>query len=225
MVQLSLFLSHHGGAPCIRSPRTPTLRSEGGTRESGAAAARRIPRRCAQAELQLARARGPAAAPGSLSSAQHLVRSRRGRRRCKLGPRALGAGALRSGEPRPDPRARKGSSAQKPLRRRREARQGGLRGPQNKELQAGRTCGFGCQVPNPQTRAGGAAGGSGYRGWPDCSHCAAAAGMVWRGPETGRAGAEGSGGRADDCAGAGGAARSAPSRRCSPRISFRDPVI
>jgi hypothetical protein len=90
MAQLSLFLSHRGGAPSIRSPRTPTLRSEGGTLESGAAAARRIPRRCAQAKLRLAGARGPAAAPDSRSSAQHLARSRHGRRRCKLGPRALG---------------------------------------------------------------------------------------------------------------------------------------
>lgn len=167
MVQLSLFLSHRGGAPSIRSPCTPTLRSEGGTRESGAAAAQRIPRRCAQAELPLAGARGPAAAPGSPSSAQHLARSRRGRCRCKLDLRTLGQ-ELCSREHRDQtPRAREGASAQKPLRRRQEARQGGLRGPQNKELQAGRTCGFGCQVPNPQTRAGGAADGSGYRGWPD----------------------------------------------------------
>lgn len=94
-----------------------------------------------------------------------------------------------------------------------------------KNFRAGRTCGCGCQVPNPQTRAGGAAGGSGYRGWPGWSQCAAAAGMVERGRAVGRAGAAGSGGRAGECAGAGGAARSAPSRRCSPRISFRDPVI
>lgn len=153
--------------PPSAHPRTPTLKSEGGTGESRAAAARRISRRCAQAELWLVGERGPAAAPGSPSSAQHLARSSHGRCHCKLGPRTLGQ-ELCSPERRDRTgRAREGASAQKPLRRRQEARQGGLRGPQNKELQAGRTCGFGCQVPNPQTRAGGAADGSGYRGWPD----------------------------------------------------------
>lgn len=84
-------------------PRTPTLRSEGGTRESGTAAARRIPRRCAQTELRLAGARGPAAAPGSPSSAQHLARTRRGRCRCKLDLRTLGQELCSRGAPRPDP--------------------------------------------------------------------------------------------------------------------------
>lgn len=167
MVQLSLFLSHRGGAPSIRSPRTPTLRSEGGTRASRAAAAPRIPRRCAPVELRTAAAaRGPAAAPGAPSSAPHLATSRRGRRGCKLRPRALGPEVCSPSRERrvQTPRAREGASARKLLRRRAAARQGGLRGPQNKELRAGRTCGCGCQVPNPQTRAGGAAGGSSYRG-------------------------------------------------------------
>lgn len=163
MVQLSLFLSHRGGAPSIRSPRTPTHRSEGGTRARRAAAAPRISRRCAPAELRIVAERGPAAAPGGPSSAQPLAGSRRGLRSRKLGPRAL-----RPEDCSPSPerrvrsrRAREGANARMLLRRRAAARQGGLQGPQNKELSGGtylRLWLSGPKSTDPRRRSGGRLG-------------------------------------------------------------------
>lgn len=169
MVQLSLFLSHRGGAPSIRSPRTPTLRSEGGTLESRAAAALRIPRRCAQAELRLAGTRGPAAAPGSRSSAQqHLVRSRHGRRRCKLGPRALGQ-ELCSPESRdraPESAGRRERTQAAPTPRGSSTgRAAGPRKTKNFRRDVPAALAVRSQIHRPapaERRAG-----SGYRGWPD----------------------------------------------------------
>lgn len=97
------------------------------------------------------------------SSAQPLARSRRGLRSRKLGPRALGPEDCSPSRERRvrSPRAREGANARMLLRRRAAARQGGLRGPQNKELSGGtylRLWLSGPKSTDPRRRSGGRLG-------------------------------------------------------------------
>lgn len=150
------------------APPPSEVKAEPG--RAGQRRAPRIPRRCAPAELQIAAARGPVAAPGGPSSkrstwqgvgegaaAANLVRTPWGRQE--------GCSPARERRVQP-PRAREGASARKLLRRPRGGSTGRAAGPAKQRTSGGTYLRLWLSGPKSRPAPGGAADGSGYRGWP-----------------------------------------------------------